>query len=132
MAAVATKLVRPGLFGVQAEPKIGEKCISEFLGTYFLVLTVGLNVLGKSPAGAFSIAASLMCMIYSLADVSGAHFNPAVTIAIAATKRNAMPSSDILPYICSQIAGGVCAVQKTLSQPPAGCSSHKTSSRQYE
>ena len=30
------------------------------------------------------------------------------------------------------IAGGLCAVQKTLSQPPAGCSTHKTSSRQYE
>mmetsp|Transcript_51265 Transcript_51265/g.111742 ORF Transcript_51265/g.111742 Transcript_51265/m.111742 type:complete len:459 (+) Transcript_51265:116-1492(+) len=109
MAAVATKLVRPGLFGERAEPKIFEKCASEFLGTYFLVLTVGLNVLGSSPAGAFSIAAALMCMIYSLGDVSGAHFNPAVTIAIAATKRNAMPSGDILPYICSQVAGGVCA-----------------------
>merc|ERR1719253_1833622 len=87
IAAVATKLVRPGLFGERAEPKIFEKCASEFLGTYFLVLTVGLNVLGNSPAGAFSIAAALMCMIYSLGDVSGAHFNPAVTIAIAATKR---------------------------------------------
>jgi aquaporin Z len=56
--------------------------VSELIGTYLLVLTVGLNVLGKSPAGAFSIAASLMCMIYSLGDVSGAHFNPAVTVAL--------------------------------------------------
>jgi len=108
-AAVVTKAVRPGMFGVQVAPGIGEKCISEFLGTYFLVLTVGLNVLGASPAGAFSIAAALMCMIYSLGDVSGAHFNPAVTIAIAATKRDAMPSSDIVPYICAQCAGGICA-----------------------
>mmetsp|Transcript_46606 Transcript_46606/g.120682 ORF Transcript_46606/g.120682 Transcript_46606/m.120682 type:complete len:455 (-) Transcript_46606:48-1412(-) len=107
LAAVTTKLVRPGLFGSLAEPKLPEKCISEFLGTYMLVLTVGLNVLGKSPAGAFSIAASLMCMIYALGDVSGAHFNPAVTIAIAASKRGAMPVSDIVPYICSQLAGGV-------------------------
>jgi len=45
----------------------GVKMVSEFIGTYILVLTVGLNVLGGSPAGAFSIAAALMCMIYALA-----------------------------------------------------------------
>merc|ERR1719181_2023141 len=42
------------------------KLTSEFLGTYMLVLTVGLNVLSGSAAGAFSIAASLMCMIFAL------------------------------------------------------------------
>ena len=41
-------------------------------GTYMLVLTVGLNVLGSSKAAAFSIAASLTSMIYALGDVSGA------------------------------------------------------------
>merc|ERR1719229_1718767 len=60
----------------------GRQMLSEFIGTYMLVLTVGLNVLGKSPAGAFSIAACLMSMIYSLGDISGAHFNPAVTVAL--------------------------------------------------
>merc|ERR1719265_2986080 len=65
---------------------VASQLISEFLGTFMLVLTVGLNVLGNSPAGAFSIAASLMCMIYALGDVSGAHFNPAVTLAILASR----------------------------------------------
>ena len=63
----------------------GRQFISEFLGTYYLVLTVGLNVLLGGPCGALSIAAALMCMIYALGDVSGAHFNPAVTVAIVLT-----------------------------------------------
>ena len=41
---------------------MGQKCVSVFLGTFFLVLTVGLNVAGGSPAGALSIGASLMCI----------------------------------------------------------------------
>ncbi len=48
--------------------------VSEFLGTFFLVLTVGLNVLTGSLAAALSIGAALMCMIYALGSVSGAHF----------------------------------------------------------
>merc|ERR1719198_805298 len=88
------------------------KLISEFLGTFFLVLTVGLNVLGNSPAGAFSIAASLMCMIYALGDVSGANFNPAVTLAILASKGvtgNKMDTQKALQYMVVQIFGGITA-----------------------
>jgi len=70
---------------------LSSRLLSEFLGTYMLVLTVGLNVLGGSPAPVWSIAASLMCMIYALGTCSGAHFNPAVTIAIAAAGRNMSP-----------------------------------------
>jgi aquaporin Z len=69
------------------EIPMSAKLLSEFLGTYILVLTVGLNVLSGSAAGAFSIAASLMCMIYALGTVSGAHFNPAVTTAIICSGR---------------------------------------------
>merc|ERR1719217_1465590 len=69
------------------EIPMSAKLVSEFLGTYILVLTLGLNVLSGSAAGAFSIAASLMCMIYALGTVSGAHFNPAVTTAIICSGR---------------------------------------------
>jgi len=113
LAVVAFKAVRPGEFmgDPDAPPSLGNKLVSEFLGTFMLVLTVGLNVLGSSPAGAFSIAASLMCMIYALGDVSGAHFNPAVTVAIAASKMGPewLNGKTCALYAVTQIAGGITA-----------------------
>jgi aquaporin Z len=115
LAAGAFKLVRPfdfisNISAATSDATLQSKLISEFLGTFFLVLTVGLNVLGNSPAGAFSIAASLMCMIYALGDVSGAHFNPAVTLAIAASGLGAKTSGkEIALYMITQILGGVFA-----------------------
>jgi len=91
------------------EPSIGKKAISEFIGTYFLVLTVFLNVTGVSPAGGLSIAASLMCMIYALGGVSGANFNPAVTLALLITGKGGMTASLAPVYMGSQIAGGFAA-----------------------
>jgi aquaporin Z len=91
------------------EPGMTAKLTSEFLGTFMLVLTVGLNVLSGSAAGAFSIASSLMCMIFALGSCSGAHFNPAVTVAIMASRREKCPPKDGLMYIAVQILGGVCA-----------------------
>jgi len=92
LAAILFMVVRPEDFG--SEKTLTTELVSEFLGTFMLILTVGLNVLAKSPAGAFSIAASLMCMIYALGDVSGANFNPAVTLAIYLSGR----CSDMTPY----------------------------------
>jgi len=91
------------------EIPLSAKLVSEFLGTYMLVLTVGLNVLSGSAAGAFSIAASLMCMIYALGTVSGAHFNPAVTTAIICSGRGKCEASEGGAYIGVQILGGICA-----------------------
>merc|ERR1712232_432995 len=83
--------------------------MGEFLGTFVLVLTVGLNVLGASTAGAFSIAASLMCMIFALGSCSGAHFNPAVTVAILTAGRDKITPKDSAMYMVVQILGGLCA-----------------------
>lgn len=105
LAAVMFKVVRPEDFG--GEKTAVTDMVSEFLGTFILVLTVGLNVLGKSAAGAWSIAASLMSMIYALGNVSGAHFNPAVTVAIVASGR--CPDLTIgkaCGYIGAQLVGG--------------------------
>jgi len=108
LAAVMYMLVRPEDF--DKEKSAAVPLLSEFLGTYILVLTVGLNVLGKSPAAAFSIAASLMSMIYALGDVSGAHFNPAVTVAILASSMcPELTPVDAGKYIGAQLLGGVCA-----------------------
>jgi len=111
LAAVAFKLVRPGDFANDPHRPASafSELVSEFLGTFILVLTVGLNVLGNSPAGAFSIAASLMCMIYALGDISGANFNPAVTLAILASKMTDMTPLKAVKYMCAQLAGGIVA-----------------------
>lgn len=117
LAAALFRVVRPEEFSTATEPAIGDtkllaRLTSEFLGTFMLVLTVGLNVLGKSPAPAFSIAASLMCMIYALGDVSGAHFNPAVTVAILASNhqgRAGISDKDGGAYIGAQLCGGMAA-----------------------
>jgi len=115
LAATLFKICRPeeseeGELDVSVpEYPMSSKLLSEFLGTYILVLTVGLNVLGGSAAGAFSIAASLMCMIFALGTVSGAHFNPAVTVAIIVSGRDKCSASDGAQYIVVQIIGGICA-----------------------
>jgi aquaporin Z len=113
LAVIAFKIVRPADFNQRLEGQpvtMTSRLVSEFLGTYFLVLTVGLNVLGNSPAGAFSIAASLMCMIYALGDISGAHFNPAVTLAILVSKLCGpkLTASDAAHYMVVQIFGAIC------------------------
>jgi len=92
-----------------ASYELPSKVLSEFLGTYFLVLTVGLNVLGGSKAPVWSIAASLMCMIFALGTCSGAHFNPAVTIAIMAAGRDKCSPKDGGIYIVVQIIAGIAA-----------------------
>merc|ERR1719236_238780 len=109
LASALFRVVRPDEFGGESEYSLGTKLVSEFIGTFFLVLTVGLNVLGKSPAPVWSIAASLMCMIYALGNCSGAHFNPAVTLAILASGRNLISAVEACAYMGVQILGGVCA-----------------------
>lgn len=112
LAAVLFKVVRPGDFeeGEAEDPTLISRLTSEFLGTYMLVLTVGLNVLGKSPAGAFSIAAALTSMIYALGDVSGAHFNPAVTVAVLCSGLDKkLTPQDAGCYAVVQIIGGIFA-----------------------
>jgi len=103
LAVVAHKAVEKG----SSLGATGANFLSEFLGTFFLVLTVGLNVTGGSPAPALSIGASLMCMIYALGAVSGAHFNPAVTLALTMCGKS--PAGDVPLYMIAQVLGGIAA-----------------------
>lgn len=81
--------------------------ITEFIGTFFLVLTVGLTVVGGSPMAPLAIGASLMVMVYMGGHVSGGHYNPAVTLAVFL--RGRCKAADVVPYMASQLAGAFAA-----------------------
>ena len=81
------------------------KYITEFIGTMFLVLAVGLSV--GNPFAALAIGSTLMIMIYAGGHISGAHYNPAVTAAVFVRKRIGL--SDALIYMGCQLAGAVIA-----------------------
>ncbi len=57
--------------------------VTEFIGTFFLVLTVGLTVIGGTPFAPLAIGASLMIMVYMGGHISGGHYNPAVSLGAA-------------------------------------------------
>jgi len=81
--------------------------ITEFVGTFFLVLTIGLTVLQGSQFAPLAIGASLMIMVYAGGHISGGHYNPAVSLA--AMLRGALPKSEYLPYVVSQVLGATVA-----------------------
>ena len=85
------------------------KYVVELIGTFFLVLTIGLVVI-EPGAGAFAplaIGSVLMVMIYAGGHISGGHYNPAVTLAVWI--RGRCSSSDVPSYMISQFAGGIIA-----------------------
>lgn len=85
------------------------KYLVEFIGTFFLVFTVGCCVLFNMPGviPAIAIGGALMIMVYAGGPVSGGHYNPAVSLA--AVVRGALPVSELLPYWIAQILGAVAA-----------------------
>lgn len=89
------------------------KCVAEFTGTFYLILTFCLVCSAPvAPAlGVVGIASSLMVMIYSLGAVSGANFNPAVTLGLG--MRGELPWGDAAAYWATQLCGGLFAVGMT-------------------
>jgi len=84
--------------------------VVEFIGTFFLVLVIGLTVIEPGGAGAMAplaIGATLMVMVYAGGHISGGHYNPAVTLAV--WMRGKCDTKDVAPYMVSQILGGVIA-----------------------
>ncbi|MFL6585073.1 MAG: MIP/aquaporin family protein [Chthoniobacterales bacterium] len=85
------------------------KYVAEFIGTFFLVLTIGCTGIG-APAGVIAplaIGAALMVMIFAGGHISGAHYNPAVTLGVVI--RGRLNAADALPYIISQVLGAAAA-----------------------
>jgi aquaporin Z len=83
------------------------KYLTEFIGTFFLTLTVCLTVLGKVPLAPLAIGCSLMIMVYMGGHVSGAHYNPAVSLAVAL--RGKLSGADFVAYLVAQFAGAIVA-----------------------
>lgn len=92
-----------------------KKLVAEFTGTYFLILCgTGAIVINQVSGGAITHAGIaitfglvVMALIYALGDVSGAHFNPAVSIAFTVAKK--FPVTCLAPYILIQFAGALAA-----------------------
>jgi len=81
----------------------------EFVGTFFLVLVIGLTVIepGAGALAPLAIGSTLMVMVYAGGHISGGHYNPAVTLAV--WMRGKCGAKDVAPYMVSQILGGVVA-----------------------
>jgi len=92
-----------------SEHSLQNKLIAEFIGTFFLALTICTAAVHGSAGeyAPFAIASTLMVMIYGLGHVSGAHFNPAVTVGI--WLRGACEKDEVAPYIAVQVIAGAAA-----------------------
>jgi len=92
-----------------------KKYLAEFLGTYALVFAgTGAIIIDQVTHGsithagvAITFGLIVMSMIYALGDISGAHLNPAVSIAFAAAKK--FPLKELIPFVISQLSGAVSA-----------------------
>ena len=90
------------------------KLVAEFIGTFFLVFTVGMTV--KSPDAAalapLAIGSALMVMVYATGHISGGHLNPAVTLGV--TLRGKCTWADAIPYMVAQVVAAVAAARSVL------------------
>ena len=83
--------------------------VVEFIGTFFLVLVVGLTVIdpGAGALAPLAIGSTLMVMVYAGGRISGGHYNPAVTLAV--WMRGKFDTKDVLPYMVAQVLAGLLA-----------------------
>jgi MIP family channel proteins len=103
-----------------ARPDCRREAIAEFLGTFILVFAgTGAVMVNKTSAGSvthlgvsFVFGAVVTAMIYALGHISGAHFNPAVTLGFWAS--GFFPKYKVLPYVLGQCAGAIAASQVLL------------------
>jgi aquaporin Z len=85
------------------------KYLMEFVGTFFLVFTVGCTVVGAgaAPLAPIAIGSSLMVMIFAGGHISGGHYNPAVTLGV--WLRGRCDGKDVAPYMIAQAAAAILA-----------------------
>lgn len=84
-----------------------KKYVVEFIGTMFLVLTIGLAVANAGSMAPLAIGAVLMVMVYAGGHISGAHYNPAVSLGLWTVGK--LPTSELIKYRISQVIGAIIA-----------------------
>jgi aquaporin Z len=86
-----------------------QKYLAEFIGTFFLVLTVGCTGIAVGPGviPPLAIGSVLMVMIYAGGHISGAHYNPAVTLGV--WLRGACRAAALVPYMAGQTVAALAA-----------------------
>jgi len=86
-----------------------KKLLVEAIGTFFLVLVIGLTVIepGAGAMAPLAIGTILMVMVYAGGPISGGHYNPAVTLAV--WLRGRCEAKDVPPYMGAQVLGAVLA-----------------------
>jgi aquaporin Z len=99
-------------------PRMLDKYIVEAVGTFALVLTVGVGLCSGTPFAALGIGAILMALIYAGGYRVGGYFNPAITLA--ATLWGRIPFRDAAAFWLAQLAGGLCAAIATRLAVGAG------------
>jgi aquaporin Z len=95
---------------------VTRRCAAEFIGTFWLVLggcgsavlalkipEFGIGLLGV----ALAFGLTVLTMAYAIGHISGCHLNPAVSVGLWAGGR--FPAKDLLPYVASQVLGGLLA-----------------------
>jgi aquaporin Z len=108
-----TSKVRPN-----AAVKYATPLITEAIGTLILVFTIGAAVRSSNPLAPLAIGAILMAMVYAGGHVSGAHYNPAVTMAVLIRRR--IDLRDAIAYWAAQVCGAVVGGVVVAAVVPAG------------
>jgi aquaporin Z len=106
------KLVSPSL--------LGRQLTVEFIGTFVLVLTVGLatSSRGAGNLAPLAIGSALMVMVFAGGHISGAHYNPAVSIAMLLAGK--LRPRNAAPYVTTQLAAGASRVPSPSAGSAAG------------
>jgi len=96
------------------------KYIAEFIGTFFLVLTIGCTGIGASSGviAPLAIGAALMVMVFAGGHISGGHYNPAVTLGVLI--RGKVKPADVVPYWVAQFVAAAVAALLTSKVLRAG------------
>ncbi len=85
------------------------KYLVEFIGTFFLVFTVGMTVIEPSagPLAPLAFGSAMMVMVYAGSHISGGHYNPAVTLSVLI--RGRIGGKDSINYMIFQVLAALAA-----------------------